>query len=86
MYFLNDIGCDELNLSSDVFKNTSKMDCQFSDNSVKCNVICKSGYDTVIPGFLSLQCYNNEWIRKNDDDSYVKLANVNSPPRCYGIC
>ena len=88
MYFQNDIGCDELNLSADIFKNTSKMDCRFatSDNSVKCDVTCKSGYETVIPGFLSLKCYNKQWIRKNNDGKYVRLADVNSPPRCYGMC
>ena len=62
------------------------MDCKFSGNSIKCDVICKPGYETAITGFLSLQCHDKQWLRKNNDTKYVRVANANSAPRCYGMC
>ena len=84
-YFINNVDCD-VNLSTDIFKKTSKMDCKFSGNSIKCDVICKPGYETAITGFLSLQCYDKQWLRKNNDKKYVRVSNANSAPRCYGMC
>ena len=83
-YFVNDIGCDDLNLSSEDFKTTSEIACQNVTNSVKCEVGCQVGYNAVFPNFLKIQCYNNKWIRKNNIGKYVRLANANAPPRCYG--
>ncbi|CAB3980949.1 agrin-like isoform X1 [Paramuricea clavata] len=76
-------GCDDLNLSSEDFKNTSEMACQNIANSVKCEVRCQVGYNAVFPNFLKLQCYDNKWIRKNNIEKYVRLPNENAPPRCY---
>jgi hypothetical protein len=83
MLFRHWIGCDDLNLSSEDFKNTSEMACQNIANSVKCEVRCQVGYNAVFPNFLKLQCYDNKWIRKNNIGKYVRLPNENAPPRCY---
>ena len=85
LYFINRLDCD-VNLSTDIFKKTSKIDCKFSGNSMKCDVICKPGYETAI--ILSLQCYEKKkkWLRKNNDEKYVRVSNANSLPRCYGMC
>jgi hypothetical protein len=83
MLFRHWIGCDDLNLSSEDFKNTSEMACQNIANSVKCEVRCQVGYNAVFPNFLNLQCYDNKWIRKNNIGKYVRLPNENAPPRCY---
>ncbi|XP_028411072.1 uncharacterized protein LOC114533678 [Dendronephthya gigantea] len=76
-------GCDDLNLSSESFTRSSTMQCQDKDNSVQCEVKCKSGYNAVFNDFLKLQCYEKQWIRGNNAGTYVTLADVNNPPTCY---
>ncbi|XP_028410904.1 uncharacterized protein LOC114533564 isoform X4 [Dendronephthya gigantea] len=77
-------GCDDLNSTdAESFTNSSTMQCQDKDNSVQCEVKCKSGYNAVFNNFLKLQCYEKQWIRGNNAGAYVVLADVNSPPTCY---
>ena len=82
-YFFIHTGCDDLNLSSD---NRSKITCKQSGKYVICNVVCKVGHIAMFPKFLSLQCYKENWIRKNDDDGYVRLSSLDFHPRCHGMC
>ncbi|XP_028394968.1 LOW QUALITY PROTEIN: uncharacterized protein LOC114519101 [Dendronephthya gigantea] len=76
-------GCDDLNSNAKSFNRSSTIQCQDNDNSVQCVVKCKSGYNAVFNDFLKLQCYEKQWIRGNNAGTYVRLADVNSPPRCY---
>ncbi|XP_028410906.1 uncharacterized protein LOC114533567 [Dendronephthya gigantea] len=77
------IGCDDLNSNAKSFTSSSTMQCQDKDNSVQCEIKCKSGYNAVFNDFLKLQCYEKQWIRGNNAGTYVVLADVNSPPTCY---